>query len=80
MVEIRVSLADTASAHGLLRRVAGLFDRSSVSFDRTRNEIRAHSDSESRSVVQAVETIESWLAADGIRSAKLSVGGTAGVR
>ena len=35
MVEIRVAVADAAGAHGLLRRLAALFDRSSVSFDGT---------------------------------------------
>ena len=74
MVEIRVAVADAAGAHGLLRRLTGLFDRSSVSFDGTRNEVRVRSEWESRSVVQVIGTVESWLAADGIDSAKLSVG------
>jgi hypothetical protein len=74
MVEIRVAVADTAGAHGLLRRLVGLFDRSAVSFDGTRNEVRVHSEWESRSVVEVISTVESWLAADGISSAKLSVG------
>jgi hypothetical protein len=39
MVEIRVAVADATGAHGLVRRLAGLFDRSSVSFDGTRNEV-----------------------------------------
>jgi hypothetical protein len=38
MVEIRVAVAGAACAHGLLRRLTGLFDRSSVSFDGTSNE------------------------------------------
>ena len=74
MVEIRVAVADPAGAHGLLRRLVGLFDRSSVSFDGTRNEVRVSSEWESRSVVQVISTVESWLATDGIGSAKLSVG------
>jgi hypothetical protein len=74
MVEIRVAVADAAGAHGLLRRLAGLFDRSSVSFDGTLNEVRVRSEWESRSVVKVIGTVESWLAADGIDSAKLSVG------
>jgi hypothetical protein len=74
MVEIRVAVADTAGAHGLLRRLATLFDRSSVSFDGLRNEVRVHSEWESRSVVHVIAAVESWLAADGIDSAKLSVG------
>ena len=74
MVEIRVAVADEAGAHGLLRRLTALFDRSSVSFDGRRNEVRVHSESESRSVVQVIAAVESWLTADGIDSAKLSVG------
>jgi hypothetical protein len=74
MVEIRVAVADAARAHGLLRRLARLFDRSSVSFDGTRNEVRVRSEWESRSVVEVISTVESWLAADGIASATLSVG------
>lgn len=74
MVEIRVAVADAAGAHGLLRRLAGLFDRASVSFDGTRNEVSVHSEWESRSVVQVIAAVESWLAADGIHSARLSVG------
>jgi hypothetical protein len=74
MVESRVAVADAAGAHGLLRRLAGLFDRSSVSFDGTRKEIRVCSEWGSRSVVKVIGTVESWLAADSIDSAKLSVG------
>jgi hypothetical protein len=74
MVEIRVAVADAASAHGLLRRLTGLFDRSSVSFDGTRNEVRVRSEWEARSIVQVIGTVESWLATDRIHSAKLSVG------
>jgi hypothetical protein len=74
MVEIRVAVADAAGAHGLLRRLTGLFDRSSVSFDGTRNEVRVRSEWESRSIVQVIGTVESWLAADRIESATLSVG------
>jgi hypothetical protein len=74
MVEIRIAVADAAGAHGLLRRLTGLFDRSSVSFDGTRNEVRICSEWQSRSVLEVIATVESWLAADGIDSAKLSVG------
>jgi hypothetical protein len=74
MVEIRVAVADAARAHGLLRRLAGLFDPSSVSFDGARNEVRVRSEWESRSIVQVIATVESWLAADDIESATLSVG------
>jgi hypothetical protein len=74
MVEIRVAVPDAAYAHGLLRRLASLFDRSSVSFDRTRNEIRVRSEWESRSVVGVIDAVQSWLAADGVDFAKLSIG------
>jgi hypothetical protein len=74
MVEIRVAVADAAGAHGLLPRLAGLFGRSSVSFDGARNEVRVRSEWESRSVVKVIAAVESWLAADGIDSARVSVG------
>jgi hypothetical protein len=74
MVEIRVAVTDAAGGHGLLRRLAALSDRASVSFDGTRNEVHVRSEWESRSVAQVIGTVESWLAADGIDSAKLSVG------
>ncbi|HET9781148.1 MAG TPA: hypothetical protein VFR33_05150, partial [Candidatus Dormibacteraeota bacterium] len=74
VVEIRVALTDSTGAHGLLRRLAGVFDRSSVSFDGTLNEVRVRSEWESRSVVQVIDAVQSWLAADGVGSAKLSVG------
>jgi hypothetical protein len=74
MVEIRVGVTDATGAHGLLRRLAALFDRSSVSFDGSCNEVRVRSEWESRSVVQVIDAVQSWLAADCIHSAKLSVG------
>jgi hypothetical protein len=74
MVEIRVAVGDAADAHGLLRRLADLFDRSSLSFDGTRNEVSVHSEWESRSVIEVIATVESWLASDGIDSARLSLG------
>jgi hypothetical protein len=74
MVEIRVALTDSTVAHGLLQRLARLFDRSSVWFDGVHNEVRVHSEWESRSVVQVIDAVQSWLEADGVDSAKLSVG------
>jgi hypothetical protein len=74
MVEIRVAVADGTGAHGLLQRLVGPFDLSAVSFDATSNEIRVRSEAESRAVVQVIDTVESWLAADGVGSATLSVG------
>ena len=86
MVEIRVAVADAAGAHGLVRRLTGLFGPS-VWFDRTRNEVRVRSEWESRSIVEVIGTVESWLAADRIDSARVSVGdrsytmvGTAGLQ
>jgi hypothetical protein len=57
-----------------MRRLGGLFDRSSVSFDATRGEVRVRSEWESRSLVQVLGAVESWLAEDGPESVKLSVG------
>jgi len=74
MVEIRVAVKDDAVPHGLLERLAALFDRSSVSFDGSRNEVRVRSEWESRAVVEVIHAVQSWLAADGIASAELSVG------
>jgi hypothetical protein len=57
-----------------MRRLAGVFDRSSVSFDRVQSEVRVHSKWESRGIVQVLGAVESWLAEDGPESAKLSIG------
>ena len=75
MVEIHVAVEDATGVHGLLRRLAALFDRSSIDFDGTRNEIRVRSEWESRSIVQVIDAVQSWLAVDGAASAELSVGG-----
>ena len=74
MVEINVALADPMHAHGLMRRLAGLFDGSSVSWDRAHNEIRIRSEWESRSVLKVIDAVESWLASAGVDSAELSIG------
>jgi hypothetical protein len=76
MVEIRVAVPDATRVHGLMRRLAGLFDSSSVSFDGAQREVRvrSESESESRSVVEVLRAVESWLAEDGPDSAKLTVG------
>ncbi len=75
MVEIRVALEDATGAHALLRRLAGLFDLSCISFDAARNEVRVRSEWESRSAMRLIDTIESWLSADGVGTAKLSIEG-----
>ena len=77
MVEICVAVEDVGRVSGLMRRLAALFDRSSVSFDRSRKEVRVKSEWESRGVVhvvEAVEAVEAWLAEDGVDSATLSIG------
>jgi hypothetical protein len=74
MVEICVAVEDVGRVSGLMRRLAALFDRSSVSFDRSRKEVRVKSDWESRGVVHVVEAVEAWLAEDGGDSATLSIG------
>jgi hypothetical protein len=75
MVEIRVGVADAPGVHGLIRRLAGVFDRSAVSFDGARKEGRVRSERESRAVVQVLGAVEAWLAEDGRGSAELSIGG-----
>jgi hypothetical protein len=74
MVEICVSVEDVGRVSGLMRRLATLFDRSSVSFDRSRKEVRVKSEWESRGVVNVVEAVEAWLAEDGVEAATLSIG------
>jgi hypothetical protein len=74
MVEICVAVVDAATVHGLVQRLTGLFDGPSVSFDPVRREVRVRSEWESRSVVQVIDLVESWLAADGPDFVTLSVG------
>jgi hypothetical protein len=74
MVEISVAVGDGTGVHGLVRRLSGVFDRSSVSFDGARKEVRVRSEWESRSVVLVLGAVEAWLAEDGVGSAKLSIG------
>ena len=74
MVEIRVAVADAARVPGLMRRLAGIFGRSSLSFDRSRMEVWVTSEWESRTVAGVIDAVASWLAEDGADSATLSVG------
>ena len=74
MVEIRVAVQDSARVRGLMRRLGGLFDRSSVSFDAKRNEVQVRSEWESRGLVHVLSAVESWLEEDGPNSARLSIG------
>ena len=74
MVEIHVAVADPTVAQGLLGRLAGLIDRSSLSYDDSRNEIGVRAEWESRDIGRVIETVESWLSAERIASATLSIG------
>jgi hypothetical protein len=74
MVEIRVAVADATGVQALVRRLASVFDRSSVTFDGRRKEVRVRSEPESRTVVLVLDAVEAWLAEDGVESAKLSLG------
>jgi hypothetical protein len=74
MVEIRVKVEDTTRVPQLVRRLATLFDRSSISFDRSRNEVSVESEWESRAVMGVVEVVHAWLSEDGAETATLSIG------
>jgi len=74
MVEICVDVADPIGASDLMRGLADLFGRSSVSFDPRHCEVRVRSEWESRAVMQVIDVVDRWLAAGGIASAKLSIG------
>jgi hypothetical protein len=73
MVEIRVSV-DGTRASRLMGRLATLFGRSSISLDRSRNEVRVKSEWESRAVMGVLEVVEAWLDEEGAESATLSMG------
>src|SRR5205809_5904798 len=75
MVEIRVGVADAGGVHGLLRRLAGVFDRSPASYDGARQEVHVRSEWESRGVVQVIGAVEAWLVQDGVDRAVRSNGG-----
>jgi len=74
MVEIRVAVDDATRVPGLVRRLADLFDRSAISFDRSRKQVLVAAEWESRGVVQVVGAVEAWLMEDGAGSATLSIG------
>jgi hypothetical protein len=73
MVDITVSAADGTGAAELLRHLAPRFDWSSISLDATRRVVVASSELDSVATVEAIEGVESWLAADGSGSATLSI-------
>ena len=74
MVEIRVAVPEATRAHELVRRLAGHFDPSSVSFDGAQREVRVRLERESRGVAEVLRAIESWLSEGGPDSAELSIG------
>ena len=74
MVEIRVTVDDATRVPRLVRRLANLFERSSISFDGSRNEVRVESEWASRAVSGVVEAVQIWLSEDGAESATLSIG------
>jgi hypothetical protein len=74
MVEIRVTVEDATRVPPLVRRLANVFERSSISFDRSRNEVRVESEWESRAVMGVVEVVQAWLSENGAESATLSIG------
>jgi hypothetical protein len=57
-----------------MRRLAGVFDRSSISFDRIHNEVRVESEWESRTVLALVDAVEAWFDDDEVDEATLSIG------
>jgi hypothetical protein len=74
MVEIRVTVDDYMSVHGLMRRLAALFGRSAISFDHSHNEVRVESEWESRALVGVIEAVEAWIDEVGGKGAQLSIG------
>ena len=74
MVEIRVAVDDATRVHGLMRRLVALFGRSSISFDRSRNEVRVESEWESRGVVHVIDAVEAWIDEDGGKQVTLKIG------
>jgi hypothetical protein len=74
VVELRIAVAGDTGAHGLVRSLSDVFDRSSVTFDGAAKEVRVWSEWESRSVVRVIDALEAWLTADGLDSAMMSIG------
>ena len=74
MVEICVTVEDATRVPRLVRRLANIFGRSSISFDRSRNEVRVESEWESRAVLGVVDDVQAWLSETGAESATLSIG------
>jgi hypothetical protein len=73
-VEIRISVDDVTLAPELMRRLAGLFDSSAVSWDRAHHDVLVESEWGSRGVAGLLEIVLAWIEADGVASATLSMG------
>lgn len=74
MVEIRVTVDDEMSVHGLMRRLAAIFGRSAISFDHSRKEVRVESEWESRAVMGVIDAVKTWVDEEDVTSAGLSIG------
>ena len=74
MVKIRVTVEDVTRIPRLVRRLANIFERSSISFDGSGNEVRIESEWESRAVSGVIGAVQTWLSEDGAGSATLSIG------
>ena len=74
MVDIRVAVEDTTRVPALVGRLARIFERSAISFDRSRNEVFVESEWESRRVRGVLEVVQAWLTEDGAELATLSIG------
>ena len=73
-MQIRISVDDATLAPELVRRLEGLFDSPSVSFDPAHNEVKVESEWGSSAVGGVVGAVEAWLEEDGVPSATLSLG------
>ncbi len=74
MVEIQVAVADATVAQGLLRRLAGLIDRSAVAFDDVRKEVRVRSEWDSRDIRPGHRDGRILAHGRGVDSARLLIG------
>jgi len=73
-VEIRISVDDVTLAPELMRRLAGLFEESTVSWDRAHYQVRVESEWGSRGVAGLLEIVAAWIEEQGVASATLSMG------
>jgi signal transduction histidine kinase len=74
MVEIAVTVADGLHVHGLVRRLRGLFDSSTVIYDAANEQVRVSSEWESRTLIAVVDAVQGWMDESGAASALLAVG------